>query len=782
MYKIFFIITLTEFIFSIGFNKNEQEVLKKQYFHYINKIYQNSNNEEKIYKIFDTTYKLGIYLENYHPGILSYYYTAKAKYNNLRGDIKNVFLNYMISLDYQVRKSNDTLGMFYALSDIGNIFFKYKYYNEYTAQFYKSALEITSPENVKHQYAVAFNNIGLIYENQNKLDSALFYFNKGFEIRKKYTSLKDTNFYFAHSKFYISRVLIKLKKYDKAEKLLNDVLNKFLFCIKNYKEYNFIDESLYRLSYAYLLLAEIKLPKREEFEYKAKIYSDKLSKDEYKIEIFKAFANYYLNIHKLNIAVKYYLDIYNIIKKNNTLILEMELINDLANLYKLKHNFTKYSYFNRVYDSLYNIRNETMLYIASNLSHEAYYDKVTINRKLQEIQQIEKQKIYYIIINIAIIFFTIFILSYFYIKNKKKKRIIDNLEKEKKMYFEMLKRRETLASYLAHEVKTPLNVIKNNIVKIDEYLQKLDKSLATYSKNILISIEKLNNFIDEIVVLNKMDDNNIIANYEYFSLIKIIEELCRFFEELAKNKGLNIKYNKDILYGIEILSNKAKVKFILNELIDNAIKFTDKGEVNIGFENVVMKNNQIDFTLIISDSGCGIDKNVLENFKKVDINLPNRGYDNFNIGLSLPLIFYYCYKLGIGIEYKSELNVGTQVFLNFKKVNYREAMIFDYPDEDKKSQDSERIEVINELLLKYGSVILNEEPNILSLIEDALKQKNFNKIKTILKIFENLANNYQELKTIYSIYSEAYYHFEYNKIFSILEIIKNNISKKYGKK
>jgi hypothetical protein len=138
--------------------------------------------------------------------------------------------------------------------------------------------------------------------------------------------------------------------------------------------------------------------------------------------------------------------------------------------------------------------------------------------------------------------------------------------------------------------------------------------------------------------------------------------------------------------------------------------------------------------------------------------------------------------LGIGIEYKSELNVGTQVFLNFKKVNYREAMIFDYPDEDKKSQDSERIEVINELLLKYGSVILNEEPNILSLIEDALKQKNFNKIKTILKIFENLANNYQELKTIYSIYSEAYYHFEYNKIFSILEIIKNNISKKYGKK
>jgi K+-sensing histidine kinase KdpD len=423
-----------------------------------------------------------------------------------------------------------------------------------------------------------------------------------------------------------------------------------------------------------------------------------------------------------------------------------------------------------------------MLYIATNLSHEAYYDKITINRKLQEIQQIEKQKVYYIIINIAIIFFTIFILYYFYIKNKKKKRVIDNLEKEKKMYFEMLKRRETLASYLAHEVKTPLNVIKNNIVKIDEYLQKLDKSLATYSKNILISIEKLNKFIDEIVVLNKMDDNNINANYEYFSLIKIIEELCRFFEELAKNKGLNIKCNKDILYGIEILSNKAKVKFILNELIDNAIKFTDKGEVNIGFENVVMKNNQIDFTLIISDSGCGIDKNVLENFKKVDINLPNRGYDNFNIGLSLPLIFYYCYKLGIGIEYKSELNVGTQVFLNFKKVNYREAMIFDYPDEDKKSQDSERIEVINELLLKYGSVILNEEPNILSLIEDALKQKNFNKVKTILKIFENLANNYQELKTIYSIYSEAYYQFEYNKIFSILELLKNNISKKYGKK
>ncbi|HFC76881.1 MAG TPA: sensor histidine kinase [Candidatus Moranbacteria bacterium] len=170
-------------------------------------------------------------------------------------------------------------------------------------------------------------------------------------------------------------------------------------------------------------------------------------------------------------------------------------------------------------------------------------------------------------------------------------------------------------SIAAHQLRTPPTVIKGYVsMALEEGKNKLDNKTKDYLKRALISNERLIELVEDILDISRIESGKIQYNFkDNQDCSEIVDELYKLFEIRAREKGLKLILKKSKTPLLKIKMDSKRIREVISNLIDNAIKYTQKGEVIIETKNIDEKKIRIE----VSDTGAGIPKKDMSNlFKK----------------------------------------------------------------------------------------------------------------------------------------------------------------------
>lgn len=214
-------------------------------------------------------------------------------------------------------------------------------------------------------------------------------------------------------------------------------------------------------------------------------------------------------------------------------------------------------------------------------------------------------------------------------------------------------------SNVSHEIKTPLSLMQNYAKLLAN--EKLDdKTKEKYLKNLNITINNLSHLVSNILKLNKLENQSIMETKEKVNIGELLRTCILQFEESLESKGLKLNCDiADIVYECD----PSFFEIIYNNLISNAIKFTDKGKIDVS-----LKNEGRYIVLKVKDTGCGINNQVgaqiFEKFYQADTSHSAEGN-----GLGLALVKKIIDIMGGEITVNSQVNKGSTFMVKFKRVN-----------------------------------------------------------------------------------------------------------------
>ena len=236
--------------------------------------------------------------------------------------------------------------------------------------------------------------------------------------------------------------------------------------------------------------------------------------------------------------------------------------------------------------------------------------------------------------------------------------IKDNINK----IAEELKKNELLKtdfiSNVSHEIKTPITIIQNYVKLLQD--ENLDKEQRKkYLVGLSSATQKLSNLITNILKLNKLENQEIVPEIEKIDLAENLRQCVLNFENLIEKKGLKLVCDID---EITINSNASYLELIWNNLISNAIKFTEQG----GQIEISLKREGAYVCVKVADNGCGISresgKHIFDKFYQGDTSHSGEGN-----GLGLALVKKVIDKLGGQITVESQLGKGSTFTVKLKE-------------------------------------------------------------------------------------------------------------------
>lgn len=264
--------------------------------------------------------------------------------------------------------------------------------------------------------------------------------------------------------------------------------------------------------------------------------------------------------------------------------------------------------------------------------------------------------------------------------------------------------KNTFLSNMTHELRTPLNSIislsgllfrknKNNISEEEaEYLNIIERN----GKHLL-------GIINDILELSRIEAGKEEANYSLTSIDELITNVYKTLLPIAKEKGLEIIYNNNS--GLtEIITDIDKIKHVLQNVIGNAVKFTEKGIIEI-----IIEADSTKIFIKVKDTGIGIAEDqiqyIFDEFKQGDTNIAKK-YGG--TGLGLAIADKYSKVLNGGIEVNSKLGVGSEFMIWFPIIQKLNA----------KGEISTPIIHINRLCEKKKIMIIEDSEIISAQIEN----------------------------------------------------------------
>lgn len=250
-------------------------------------------------------------------------------------------------------------------------------------------------------------------------------------------------------------------------------------------------------------------------------------------------------------------------------------------------------------------------------------------------------------------------------QKKLEKELIQSREEAEKL----AKTKETFLANMSHEIRTPMNAIMgigNQLAKttLTEKQQFFVKTINNASENLLY-------IINDILDLSKIEAGKLSIENIEFDLKKTVQQTIQMHLYKAEEKGLelNVAYFDDSVFEV-LIGDPYRLNQILLNLISNAIKFTEKGRVQLKIEVLENTDNNQKIKFSVIDSGIGIDTNFIhmlfDKFSQ-EYESISRKYGGTGLGMSI------CKELinlmGGDIHVESEKNIGTTVsfILPFKK-------------------------------------------------------------------------------------------------------------------
>lgn len=214
-------------------------------------------------------------------------------------------------------------------------------------------------------------------------------------------------------------------------------------------------------------------------------------------------------------------------------------------------------------------------------------------------------------------------------------------------------------SNVSHEIKTPIAVISN-----EAQLLKTQGGLLPEQEEqvdqIISAGRRLSNLITNILKLNRLEKQNIQPEITTYDVCEQICECVLQFESRWEEK--NIELDIEMEDRVYVSADASLMELVWNNLISNAVKFTDNGGT-IGIEET---STDTDITIKITDSGCGMNEETLhhifDKFYQGDSSHATEGN-----GLGLALVYRILQLSDTEIQVDSKVGIGTTFILSMKK-------------------------------------------------------------------------------------------------------------------
>jgi PAS domain S-box-containing protein len=212
---------------------------------------------------------------------------------------------------------------------------------------------------------------------------------------------------------------------------------------------------------------------------------------------------------------------------------------------------------------------------------------------------------------------------------------------------------------LKHDIRNPIGSILMLAGMIQDDSQ--DPKTISNLKKLYESTESLNNFVDSLS--NDLENNNSELQTN-FDLCEVVSDVFNLFKSRAVVKKINTTCVFERIGPLMITANQDRLCRILVELVNNAIKYTDAGEVSIRIYSSVEQNQQW-ANIVISDTGIGMRADSIDKLTKPASNLDYKSLNNGN-GFGLSLVNTLIKSMGIEVKVDSQEGKGTNIILKIK--------------------------------------------------------------------------------------------------------------------
>jgi signal transduction histidine kinase/CheY-like chemotaxis protein len=256
--------------------------------------------------------------------------------------------------------------------------------------------------------------------------------------------------------------------------------------------------------------------------------------------------------------------------------------------------------------------------------------------------------------------------------------VIEDITELKKIERDLLKSRTKLEKAnrfksvflrnLSHEIRTPMNSILGYSALL-KHEGLSSAQLNEYTSIIRAQGKYLLTLIDDVIELSRFESGNIVFNYTEFSLLPLLRELYKDFENrrIQKEKT-NISIELDVPEDAPeqiIYTDYGRLQQLLSNMLSNALKFTERGKIIFGYK-ISSKN----FKFFVSDTGPGLSpedqRKIFDRFETIEETAIKK---LSGTGLSLTISKHIVEQLGGKIKVRSELNNGSRFQLNIPIIN-----------------------------------------------------------------------------------------------------------------
>lgn len=212
----------------------------------------------------------------------------------------------------------------------------------------------------------------------------------------------------------------------------------------------------------------------------------------------------------------------------------------------------------------------------------------------------------------------------------------EDLKKAKEQAEAATKTKEQFLSTMSHEIRTPLNAIigMTHLIKND----KLEGEMAENVEILEFSAQNLLSLINSVLDISKMEAGKMAFEQAEFDLPFLIQNTVEIFKARAEEKNILLRSNIDKNIPKSLIGDSTRLSQILNNLIGNAVKFTDEGTITITVRLLHHKTEKVELLFAVSDTGIGISpekiNSIFDDFSQAEEDT-SRKYGGTGLGLAI---------------------------------------------------------------------------------------------------------------------------------------------------
>jgi signal transduction histidine kinase len=250
----------------------------------------------------------------------------------------------------------------------------------------------------------------------------------------------------------------------------------------------------------------------------------------------------------------------------------------------------------------------------------------------------------------------------------KLQKTVEELHDAKIAAEEATRAKSSFLASMSHEIRTPLN----GIIGIAE-LGLMDKDLtplqAERFMDIKTSGQNLLEIINDILDISKIEAGKLELEEAEFSLREMIDRVFKIIHVFAEDKDVELIVDMDPGIPDVIIGDQLRIRQILTNLLNNAVKFTEKGYVKLQIEMIDLVEEQIRLRFCVEDTGEGIPKEkqnlLFEKYTQAEASTTRK---HGGTGLGLNIARKLVELMGGKIELESEVGVGSKFFFTINLI------------------------------------------------------------------------------------------------------------------